>query len=422
MYHHRKRGWMYSQVDKLGLVSLFMSIGIAFMSTIWAIYLESIFNNASIVGFIITLFAIVAGVSYIFFIPIIEKNKKTTIFFTTLIFYFISYILFSFLDLTWAIVILGCLLYAAGSLRVTSFGIILRDKSKDNAVSKNIGLITTLLNFAWLIGPLAAGFIAEQLGIRSVFWFAAGLILISLLLFKTFKIQDNRVEKKIDKNTFKVIGEFLKNKDRRLIYIISGSVTFWWTLIYVYMPIRIIESGLHPNYVGYFLAAVVVPLVLLEYKFGKITAKKGFKKMFVWGHLIVALIALLCFFMENIFISMGLIVLASVGMAMLEPTTEAYFFDIVKEKERDKFYGPYNTTIDVSSTISTLLIALLLLFLPFKFIFIFLFAVMIIFTLISLKIKEVIESKRGKKRFKKFAEQKAKQIRKEKRLSKFKNF
>ena len=90
----RKRGFQFNQINKLGIISLLSSISVAFVATIWAIYLESFLHNPSYVGFLSTFFTIVAGLSYIFLIPIVEKNSKTKLFSIALTIYFISYIFF----------------------------------------------------------------------------------------------------------------------------------------------------------------------------------------------------------------------------------------------------------------------------------------------------------------------------------------
>jgi hypothetical protein len=87
-------------------------------------------------------------------------------------------------------------------------------------------------------------------------------------------------------------------------------------------------------------------------------------------------------------------VLASIGMAMVEPTTESYFFDITKEIDRDRFYGPYNTSLDVFTGIALFIVAGMLLVFPFKSIFIFFGVGMLFFAFLSLKIRNVIESRR----------------------------
>ena len=63
-------------VNKLGIISLLSTIGLAAITTIWAVYLNSFLHNASYVGFLTAFFIIIGSLSYIFFIPIIEKKNK----------------------------------------------------------------------------------------------------------------------------------------------------------------------------------------------------------------------------------------------------------------------------------------------------------------------------------------------------------
>ena len=104
--------------------------------------------------------------------------------------------------------------------------------------------------------------------------------------------------------------------------------------------------------------------------------------------------ALLSFFTSNIYFMLSLLVVASVGAAMIEPTTEAHFFDIINKRQRDKYYGPYNTGIELGSSVATFICAIILLFLPFKFIFVFFTIAMFIFALLSLKVRNVIEARK----------------------------
>lgn len=138
----------------------------------------------------------------------------------------------------------------------------------------------------------------------------------------------------------------------------------------------------------------MIPLVLTEYYFAKLAGKKGFRKIFVIGYSILGVSALVAFFISNMHLMLLILVLASFGAGMLEPTTEAYFFDVINKKQRDKFYGPYNTSIDLNSFLSMSLAAVILLFLPFKFIFILFSVAMFIFALMSSRIKNVIESRK----------------------------
>lgn len=394
MHFLKKRERISLQIRELGVVTFISSLSLAFVAAIWAIYMESIIHNPSKVGLINTLFGVVGVISLIAIIPLIEKNSKTRILGISLLVYAGSYFLFSFLNSFSAILIIGMVIAISSSMRLNTIGIILRDKSGNRSVSKNTSVIYTLFNLSWLIGPILAGFLADKKGINFVFLIAGILMVLSFITMKIFGLKDNRTERKIDTNLFKLIKEFFSKKKFRMTYFISGGISFWWAFIYIYMPIFIIKSGKSDLLVGYFLAGVIAPLIFLEYPFGKIAGKFGFKKMFFRGYLIMMIVGLLCFFISNLYIILILLVIGSVGLAMLEPTTEAYFFDVSTKKQRDRFYGVYNTTIDINQAISMFIIAILIKFLPFKYSFLLLGIVMAFFVLISLRVTNIIEGRR----------------------------
>lgn len=393
MHNLRKGERLSMQIRELGAVTLFSYLGIAIVGTIWSIYLESIIHNPSTVGLISTLFGIAGIIAFLAFIPITERHSKTKMLAVIFLLYAISYFLFSFTDDLIAVISLGLLIYIIASARVSIVGIIMRDKSKDDAVSKNTGIMYTMFNIAWLLGPILAGFLAEKMGIYFVFIIAGCLMLLSFVLLKVLGLKDNHVKKHADGNVFKLMKEFFSEKRLRLTYVLSGGISFWWAFIYIYIPIYIIESGKSDLVVGYFLAGVIAPLIFLEYPIGMLANKFGFKKMFLRGYLILAGAGFLCFFINEFYAVLILLVLGSVGIAMLEPTTEAYFFDMTTKSQKDKFYGIQNTTIDVNYAVSLFAVAIIIKFLPFEYSFLFIGAVMLIFALISLGAKEVIEKK-----------------------------
>ena len=74
---------------------------------------------------------------------------------------------------------------------------------------------------------------------------------------------------------------------------------------------------------------------------------------------------------------------------MLEPTLEAYFFKVLKNKsEENKFYGPYNTTINFNLFLGKIIPAGLLLIFPFKSVFLIFAFFMFLLAMISLKVKK----------------------------------
>ncbi|MBU0906749.1 MAG: MFS transporter [Nanoarchaeota archaeon] len=383
-----------SGITQLSIIGMITALSAALMNTVWAIYMDSFFNSEVLVGLFSAFLTIIAIVTHFIFIPVIEKADKAKLYASSLLLFMVFYLIFAMNQSFIVMIIVATLMTAFLALRITSWGILVKDASSKQGLSKNEGLVFTFSNMAFVIGPLIAGFISAQYGLRWVFVAAAAVLLIGFFFFKFSGIKGDGGKKRTDKDLYKNFIDFFKNKDRIVAYLVGSGVTSWWILIYLFMPLHMIRNGFSDLAVGYFLFAVAVPLILLEYKFSKSAGKIGFRRVFKIGYLFVAIVAAACFFFTNLYVILGLLVIASVGMAMLEPTTEAYFFDILKGKERYRFYSPYGTSIDFGHLVSKISGAVLLIFLPFKFIFV-LFAVwMFVLFFFSCKTRKVIEAKR----------------------------
>jgi MFS family permease len=334
----------------------------------------------------------------LFLIPIIERTNKAKMFIFSLVFFAISYLLLSVYSNIYLIIILGALIAIFSSLRVTLAGLVVRDNTDDDSVSRNEGVIYALLNSAWFVGPFIAGYLAVTYGFSSVFFLAAVFVLMSIFVFNFFKLKDNRKTKNLDKHIFRVIIEFFKNSERALTYVLTLSVTFWWTFIYVYMPIYIVDKGFGAFFLGIFLAGISVPLIFCDYISGRIANKRGFKKLFFVGFISLGILAIFCFFISNIYVVCGLLILASISVSMIEPTSEAYFLDIVEEDERDKYYSIYTTSVNMGSLIGSLPAAALLVFFPFNSLFLFFGIPMIFLAFLALGIKDSYELEKKKKK------------------------
>jgi len=247
---------------------------------------------------------------------------------------------------------------------------------------------------AWVLGPLIAGYLLSSFGFNLVFVFSAILICLALLVIRISRVKDVSTKKRADVNVWKNFLVFFKNKKRVFAYLLSGGVTVWWSLIYVFVPVYIVESGFSELLVGYFLFAVAVPLVFSEFYFSKVASKKGFKKLFRNGYFIIALSSLICFFVSNIYVLLLILVLGSVGMGMLESTTEAYFFDILGKNQHLRFYGPFNTADSSLSLIAKLGASAVLFLLPFQYLFLLFGLFMFFYFVLSFFIRDKIESRR----------------------------
>lgn len=103
-------------------------------------------------------------------------------------------------------------------------------------------------------------------------------------------------------------------------------------------------------------------------------------------------------FLANIYAILVVLIVASIGVAMVEPVGEAYFFDILQTKKEElRFYSPYTTTVDVSHFIGRISATIVLFFLPFKFLFLLFALFMLILFLVSTKMKNIVEFRKDGK-------------------------
>jgi len=387
----------FTGIAKLAIVGFIISIASSFVDTIWAVYMDSFLHSEVFVGLLSAGLTLVAFFSYFFFIPLIERTNKSKIFFYSLFLFGVTYLLFAINTKFYFFVVLAFILTILYTFRLTSYGIIIKDKSQESQLSRNEGLIYTFTNTAWVIGPLIAGYLANKYNFSVIFLLAGIFMIIATFLFKISKIRDANIKKKVDGNIIKNFKDFFKNRDRVIAYFLSGGVNLWWVLIYLFMPLHIIRNGLNDLWIGYFLFAVAIPLILTEYHFSKLAGKWGFRKIFRRGFLFVAILSIIAFFILNIYLLLGILVIASFGMAMVEPTTEAYFFDISKKKEDCRFYGPYNTGIDANHFIGKVSASVLLIFLPFKYLFLLFGFFMFIMYLLTFKVRNIVEKKKRRR-------------------------
>ncbi|PIU02494.1 MAG: hypothetical protein COT55_03190, partial [Candidatus Diapherotrites archaeon CG09_land_8_20_14_0_10_32_12] len=180
--------------------------------------------------------------------------------------------------------------------------ILFRDNSEDGKLNRQMSIMFCIINFAWLIGPLIAGFFLVEYGLRSVFLSAAGFYAMALILFLILKISPLQKERDgLDKHILLNLIYFVKDKTLQLPYLISMGLQVWWGFVYIYLPLFIIKAGLSNGTVSVFIAVLVIPLIIFEYFVGKASEKLGFRKFFKYGFFLLSLISLALFFINNIY-------------------------------------------------------------------------------------------------------------------------
>lgn len=389
----------YNQEDKnpirsIGFILFVLGIALALITTVWSLYIRGFLTNDAHVGLINSFLLFISFLTYFFIIPLIEKSDKYKLVIKMLVLITIGYFLYFFVNSIYIFLIIAAIMAVMGPIRISATGLLIRHNSSRTNLSKNEGFIFSLFNLSFLIGPLLGGFLLAFTGIRSLFLVAAVMFIASIFVLKYSRIDHGDIKKRVDKKVFKNFADFFKKKERARAYFLGMGVPFWWSMIYIFLPLHIVKD-LNTSWVGIFLALVTVPLISLEYFFGKKAGKKGYKKLFFIGFLVPSIISLISFFFySNIYFIMSAIILASFGLAMIESNSESYFFDILKGKQDQRFFSIYNTSAVSGAIAGQLIFSLVLLALPFRYVFLVYFVAMLAFAILSLSVKKVIEEKR----------------------------
>lgn len=389
LQNRNHRGLFVSRnIFVLSFVNLFLALAGASITSIWSLYVKGFAGSDSAVGLISGALTLVSFVSYFLFVPLVQKSRKSSLFVYSLVLVGITYLLFYFNRSFILFLLLAVFITAVYTIRTCVFGIIVRDKSKIGDLSQNEGFIYTFINLGWVVGPLIGGYVASLFGNNAVFLFSFFFCFFALMTFLFSKVEDRHHDKKATDHILSNFLEFFKDKKRLAAYVLRGGAFLWWTLIYVFMPLYIIEQGLSKVLVGYFLFSVAVPLIVSEYIFSKMAKRYGYGKIFMFGFSIAFVFAIASFFASNIFAVLILVMLAGFGIAMLEPTTEAYFLEVANIKDISRFYGPFNTSVDVMQFSGKIISSLVLFILPFKFLFLLFAVFMLIMAVFASRIRK----------------------------------
>lgn len=389
MFHYSsRRRKSFKKTTKLSVSRLILALGFAGIDTIWSLYMNSFGLKDSTIGFISAILVILTLLFSFYSTIILEKINEVKILFLSLFVLIGSYLLAAYVPSLPFFIFISVIITLAHVIRMLSFDIMFRDESPDEELNENEGLLYTLANVGWLIGPLIAGYVMSLYDLSTVFLSSAILVIIGTYIIKRSDIKaKEKIRETVDLNIAENLKSYFSSMKLILPYIMVIGIEIWWALIYIYMPLFIINEGLNATYVGLFLAAVIIPLVLFEFEVGKYSQKYGFRKFFVIGFGLLFIFSILSFLSNNIYLTLILLILASIAMALIEPIEDSYFFRQVTSNEEEKFYPIFNTAGDLGSFIGRISIAGILVFLPQNFAFLVVGIFMGAITLISLKIK-----------------------------------
>lgn len=372
---------------ELSFSRFFTTIGVACVNAVWAIYMSSFGLSNSTIGFLSAGFVTVSIVVAFLSIPFLEYFNQSKILIVSMVSSAFAYFMIGFFHSLGVFIFMACFLSVSEILRIECYSILFRDSVTRKKLNEAEGFLYTLLNLAWLLGPLIAGFFILKFGVSSVFFLSIAFVFIGIFLLLLTRLPNFKAKRfEYDTHVVENVRDFLSYKKAHLPYIMAAGVQVWWVLVYLYVPLFMIKSGLSDSSVAIFIALVVAPLILIENLVGKLSSKYGFRFFFFTGFLALCILSLFLFLSNDIYIQLGLIIFASIFVSFLEPLQDTFFFKRTRVKDEDKFFPLFNTSLYAGAFFARVIFATVLLFLPSRFVYFFMFILMGIFASFARKI------------------------------------
>lgn len=372
----------------LVLLTFLVSLSISFIAPVFPLYLKSLVAKEAYVGYITAAIAILLLIANFVVSKFLDRHKKRNLLKMGLFGSALTVAILSVINKLHFFLALEIFRSFFLISTYMTIALLIKDYASVKNIGKLEGMHFTISNTAWLIGPILGAMIAERYSISTVFLIGSIFPIAALFLVTFYPLKESNIKQNDNKPILDNIKDYFRDRDLRILYMITIGLIMWWAIIYTFTPLFIKESQLSTSIIGYLMLAITIPLILLEIPIGKLADRTGFKKYFFFGFLIIAISSALTYLFTPK-TSLIFLVLASVGAAFLEPLREAYLFEKVKKDELTHRYSVFRTSVDIGQIFGPIIFSTVLLYTGFRLLYVFAAATMLLFALISLRIKDI---------------------------------
>lgn len=258
---------------------------------------------------------------------------------------------------------------SAASLFSVCLSLYIMDYVTRNQLALNESRRMVYAGGAWLIGPFLGSWLWGQELYYMPFilsiCFATGM----LLFFWRLRLGDNQIIRKNDqkplKSVFKVVPRYFSQKRLRIAYFITLSRAIFWSSLFIYGPIYVVEAGL-PAWAAGVLLSGVSGLLLFSQYIKKIADRFTTRRVITAG-LVIAGIAQISLGIlgEPAPLGVALWCFGALGGICLDVLGNIPFMKMVKPYERTDMTMVFSTWREMSELVTPLSITLITLLFPF---------------------------------------------------------
>jgi len=243
----------------------------------------------------------------------------------------------------------------------------------ESGTGSSRGLLLTLASFVGAISPLLSGFlINEETGSFQLAYIASAMTLIPIIGIMLVYFRNFADPQYSEIKLFYAIRTFWRNQNLKSVFIAHFLLQMFFMAMVVYIPLYLTGTiGLSWSEFGIIMFFAQMAYVLLEYPIGIIADKYiGEKEMMGVGFFIIIISTAWMSFvtLESVLVWSIILFVSRVGAALVEVTTESYFFKQTKSSDA-QIISFFRVTRPLSYVLGALVGSFALWYLPFNLVF-----------------------------------------------------
>lgn len=248
--------------------------------------------------------------------------------------------------------------------------LMIRDYTDSKSLAREEGVYYWFINLAWVGGPLLGGFLAGYAGVQPVFMLSIATVLMAILFLRHKHVSDVALNRDDKTDSFAdSLREFFRNPFLRKAYVVDFGLYIWWSIATVCVPLYLVSYGLLDFAVGIVLSVTLIPLLILEKSIGKHTKQCDLGSNMRNGFILIALAIVAAAVVYNVYFSVLMFFVASIGAAFIEPIKETYLFSHMDKSRENDLYPVYSTARQLGYLVGPLIGGFVISFLGYQALF-----------------------------------------------------
>ncbi len=262
--------------------------------------------------------------------------------------------------------------------------------NSESTTGSRRGLLLALGSFIGAISPLLSGFIIESSDF-SYAYFLSAVTLVPVTMILMFHFRHFKDAPYSEIPLLEAMRAFWIRDNIRLVFLAHLLLQIFFCFMVVYIPLYFATKvGLSWSEIGIILFACQLAYVFFEYPIGYLADRRyGEREMMAVGFLILAIssASLAAIGTADIMFWIAAMFMTRVGAALVEVTTESYFFKHTRSSDA-QIISFFRITRPLSYVFGAIMGSISLIFFPFHFVFIVLGLLMVFGIIFSLMIAD----------------------------------